>query len=202
MESNCMKSDWEEERFGEQLWDAVTAVERGDRRGMAVLAELDQQGSTLAPLYWAFFSNREEGANYPSESAQRVALERSARRGSIEARMRLARVYDLEGEDAKSEIELRQCSRKGFPPAQFILGLGIARGQYRSEYPGEGDDLLNEAAEAGHIPAGKWKYHLMARNASTSKEVAVGLWMRFVMMIKSYWFATSRKKDERFRIWC
>lgn len=123
------------------------------------LEDLADRGSLLSMVFIGDTYLYGHGVERDVDRGKRWML-LAASGGSLEARFRLARFYNTQGETAKSIAELRGLSESGYAPAMFILGWRYYRGGGVENDVDQAIRYWTMAEDRGHLLARQILSHI------------------------------------------
>ncbi len=135
-------------------YEAGLGVEPSDEEARRWYTKAAAQGSPIAAMHLAAIAYREE--QNPKRAYE--LLERAAERGSIPARLRLARLL-MEGsacipkDETRAIDQLRLAALDGSGEAAYVIGLCYAAGKGVPRHSGIALGWFEMAAEEGYEPA-------------------------------------------------
>lgn len=183
----------------ESYMEAESARQAGEfERALEIYESLSKRGDVYSLVMLGDMYARGLGTSVDLEMAEKL-FDRAESLGVPEAALQKAGIWFDRGDMHKYFLAVQQAARKGLLVAQFYLGLCYARGRGVQRNENRALELIQDAAQRGHLGAKAFLARRMLRRPYNLFGFVRGLILLFATIGQVIVLSLRNGDDERLR---
>jgi TPR repeat protein len=192
--------EWDEDVRAGEVWDALRILDVDSAKGVALLAQIAEEESSLAMLFLgcAYLSGR-NGLEIDELEGERWLL-RSSINGSIEGSYRLAYRYFETGR-IELCLQLHQnLSKLEYAPSQFNIAHMYITGKVVHSDIALAKHFFRLASRNGHIPSKKWLVRIWINERLRFFSQISELFLKLMFFVPYFFMYVLNPNSDRLRL--